>query len=440
MARTKTTTGGTKRRRAPRTAAACTPAPGPSTALVLAGGGAFGAYEAGVLLYLFDELPRETGCRPRFDVFAGTSAGALNVSFLAASVEDPGAGARRLAQFWRSLTLEQVARFGFHEMRTLGRLFFGPARARVPATRPPRAPLAPHAPVAGLFDTAPLRARLEELVPWGQLQANLERGLVRGLALCATEVCTGTSVVFYQTAPGTELRVGRDPAKEVRRVTIGIDHALASAAIPFIFPAVLIDGVCYTDGGLRQNTPLNPALRLGADRVLVVSLTQRPGDAKRQARLGCRRNPYPGALFLLGRTVPILMSQSLDYELQRVSMYNRLISGGCEHYGPGFVAALNEILAPERNATYRPVRTCHVRPSASLSHLARLAAREAPPELILPGFLGRLVGRALASASLADSDLSGYLMFAPQFTGELVDLGFRDAREQRDELARFFAD
>jgi NTE family protein len=412
----------------------------PSTALVLAGGGAYAAYEAGVLLYVLDELPRATGVTARFDVFAGTSAGAINVSVLAANADDLGGAARRLADFWRRITLPEVVSFGYRELRALGRLVMGPVRARVPYPRPPRGTRGPHEPVAGLLDTAPLRERLGQIVPWGRLQEHLASGLVRAVALCATEVCTGSSVIFYQTAAGVEYKEGRDPNKEVQRARIGVDHAMASTAIPFLFPSVLIDGICYTDGALRQNTPLNPALRLGAGRLLVVSLTQPPGEAKVQARLGCRRNAYPGALFLLGRTVPILMTQSLDYELQRIERYNQLIAGGCAEYGDRFVATFNNILTPSRNANYRRVSTCHVRPSQSLTDLARRVVRTAPAELHLPGLAGSLLGRALTSAALADSDLSGYLAFAPAFTGALVDLGFRDAQARREELRHLFTD
>ena len=247
-------------------------------------------------------------------------------------------------------------------------------------------------------------------------------------------------MVFYETAPGVEYKEGRDPTREAKRVRIGVAHAMASSAIPFVFPAVLIDGVCYTDGALRQNTPLNPALRLGAGRLLVVSLTQHPRDAKRDARLGCRRNPYPGALFLLGRTVPIFMSQSLDYELERIERYNQLIAGGCAEHGEGFLKTFNDVLKPSRNADYRQVSTCHVRPSQSLTELAQQAVRTVPRELRLPGPGGRLINHILSSAALAASDLSGYLAFAPAFTVALVDLGFHDARQQRDELRSLFDD
>lgn len=412
---------------------------GSTTALVLAGGGALGAYEAGVLLYALDQLPHERAVKPRLDVFSGTSAGALNVTFLGASAHELDVGARRLAAFWDTLTMGKILRFGRRELATLIRLVLGPGPGRIRLGRRPT-PLrhAPHPPVAGLFDTSLLYEQMRQMIPWEQLQRHLTRGIVKGLALCATEVCTGTSTIFYQTAPGTDFMLGRDPAKQALRVDIGVEHAMASAAIPFLFPSIQIDGVCYVDGALRQNTPLNPALRLGADRLLVVSLTQDPGEAKRVARLGCRMNPFPGALFMLGKTAMVFMTQSLDYELSRIGMYNRLISGGCEAYGHDFLETLNRILSKHRNASYRPVRTCHIRPSESLNALALDALRKAPEELRIPGAAGRAVSRLMTSASVAESELLGYLMFSPTFTRMLIDLGFSDARARRDDLAQLW--
>lgn len=413
----------------------CAARPGARTAVVLAGGGALAAYEAGVLLYALDALPRETGVKPRLQLFSGTSAGALNVSFLAAAADNLAAAGRRLAAFWEDIRLDKILGFGHRELIKAARLVWGPGSGRAELPPSPR-PFSrtPHRPVAGLFDTSRLRKQMSKLIPWARLQRHLQSGVVQGIALCATEVCTGSSVIFYQVGRNTDYRSGRDPNKEARQVRIDLDHAMASSAMPFLFPTVQINGVCYTDGALRQNTPLNPALRMGADRVLVVSLTQRPGEAKLQARLGCRLNPYPGALFLLGKTAGVFMSQSLDYELARVEMYNRLIAGGCEAYGPEFLGTLNEILSGHRNADYRPVTTCHIRPSESLAALALEALREAPEEMHLDGLTGRAVGKLLTSASVAESELLGYLMFTPTFTRKLISLGYSDAMGQREEL------
>lgn len=413
----------------------------PSTAIVLAGGGALGAYEAGALSYVLDTLPRQRHLRrpPRFQLYCGTSVGALNACYLAASARAPAKAAAALADFWRSLTFDEVLAFGTNELGAVLRVVLGgrtvPTVAR---TGRNRLRAVPHEPVAGLFDTGPLRRLTGSLVPWRELGPNIAEGHVGGVAVCATEICTGLGVIFYDTSPQTTYRPGRDPTKIARRVKLGAEHAMASAAMPFLFPSVQVDGVCYTDGALRQNTPLNPALRMGADRVLVVSVSQPPDVSSCMARIGCRQNPFPGGLFLLGKTVGILLSQSLDYELERVKTYNRLLAGGSEAYGDGFPAQLNAILGPHRNATYRPVRTCHLRPTQSIHRLALDALNGAPSELLVPGLPGRVLSRFLRSAVFTESDLLATVMFTPTFLRSLVELGYRDAESRRDELEAFF--
>lgn len=410
----------------------------PPAALVLAGGGALGAYEAGVLSYALDSLERELGPRAAFDLFCGTSVGALNATFLAAAADQPAQAARALRRYWEGLTFNQVLRFGGRELTSLAGLLFG--RLSTKAVNRPRPYKGPHPPVAGLFDTTPLYRQMSALIPWAQLQHNLATGVVGGVALCATEICSGMSTIFYQTGEGFSYRHGRDVLKAARPVTLTVDHLMASSAMPFFFPAIQVDGVCYTDGALRQNTPLNPALRMGAERILVVSLTQEPTAESREARLGCRRSAYPGALFLLGRTVRVMLSQTLDYELGRVEMYNRLLEGGCEHYGPGFLEAFNAIMGGYRNAVYRPIRTCHIRPSQSLLGMARAALRKAPQELSFPGLSGRTLAWLLSSTALAESEILALMLFTPTFIHALLELGYRDARAHHDELVALFVD
>ncbi|MBW2262231.1 MAG: patatin-like phospholipase family protein, partial [Deltaproteobacteria bacterium] len=406
---------------------------GSNTALVLAGGGALGAYEAGVLHYALETLAGEIGRPPRIDFFSGTSVGGLNASYLAANAHDLSGASHRLVEFWRSITFDRILGFGGPQMVALVRLMLGrgPGQAFLRAALP-RPRQAPHPPVAGIFDTTPLHDRMRALIPWRKLGRNLTSGRVKGITLCATEICTGKSIVFCQMGKGGRFTPGRDPMREVRHVTMDANYAMASAAIPFIFPSVQIDGICYTDGGLRQNTSLNPALRMGADRVLVVSLRPDPARATMIARAGCRRNPYPGALFLLGRTVNVLLSQSLDYELARVEMYNKLIEGGRDAYGDGFLGTLNRIMGGYRNATYRPVRTAHVRPTEDLGQLALDVLRTAPDELILPGASGRIMGAFMGSTTLAESDLLPFLMFTPTYIEALLERGYRDAKAQSE--------
>jgi NTE family protein len=413
----------------------------PSTAVVLAGGGALGAYEAGALRYVLEELADGLGGRqPRFDLFAGTSVGALNAAILASRASlDPRRASGELVEFWRSIRFENVLRFSRRELVALFRLMLGQGSDALLRRQLPRPATAPHPPVAGLFDTSRLLASMRGMISRPGLRQAFADGSLRGLALCATEVCTGKGVIFYQTAEGVEYRGGRDPVRVPLPVNVGVQHAMASAALPFLFPSVQIDGVCYIDGALRQNTPLNPVLRMGAERVLVVSITQEPSVAATAARIGCRRNPYPGALFLLGKAVNVLLAQSLDHELNRLEMINRLIADGIELYGTDYLKNLNRLVREQRNAPYRLVRTVHLRPSQDLHRLAVKTMRDAPDELALPG-PGRLLTHVLRSEAIAESDLLSYVLFTPTFVGRLLELGYEDARRQRAELLRFFAD
>ncbi len=414
--------------------------PGDVSALVLSGGGALGAYEAGVLSYVLDAFEKETGVEPQLSLFTGTSIGALNASFIAATAENFKSAARQLVEFWSSIAFKEILRYRTRELISLLRLNAGQVKKPPFAkSKQDRLPSAPHQPVPGVFDTTPLIEKVKERIPWSKLQENLASGQVRAIALCATEVCAGVSTVFYQTSAGVEYRSSHDPLRQSKRVRIGVDHAMASAAMPLFFPSVQIDGVCYTDGGLRQNTPLNPALRLGADRVLVVSLSQDPLVAASQARIECRRNPEPGPVFLLGRMINILVSQSLDYELSQIEMYNKIIANGCAVYGAEFTDEFNRLIGGHRNATFRPIKSCHIRPSSNPFKLALKALDEASGEVELPGLTGKAVGKLLDVAAHAESELLCFLMFTPSYIQTLLALGYEDARRHKDDLVELFS-
>jgi len=411
------------------------------TAVVLCGGGARGAYEVGVLQFIYEKLlPRAAGQR-LFDVFAGTSVGALNACSLACMAHQPREGMQLLVDYWRSVTMDRLLRFGPEEMARLPNVVLGRRvgfdflRTRL---RPPRPSAAPHPPVAGVFNTSPLYQEMRREILWDLLQDNLRSGSVRGVAVCATEVCTSKSVIFYQMAPNAEYRKSKDGAKEERAVCIGVEHAMASSAIPFIFPAIQINGVCFMDGAFRNNAPLSPALRMDASRVLVVGLAQPPEQKYATARMGCRRTPFPGSLFLLGRTVRAVMDGVLEREIQHMEMFNEILRQGRETYGAEFLENLNRVARGYRNADYRTVHVQQVRPSRNLNDLAIEALRDAPHEIGLPGVPGKLVKNILTSAPLVESELSSFLMFTPSYVNKLLHLGYRDAERQQEELSRFF--
>lgn len=411
-----------------------------SAALVLSGGGARGAYEVGVARYVLVDLFRETGVRARFDYFAGTSVGALNACALAALADRPEGAGLELEEYWRNLTLERVIGFGMKELRSFGENLFG---TRIPW--PGRSPMAPprgtaHTPIQGLFDTSALREDIGRRIPWERIPGLIREGHLLGLTVCATEVCRGTSVFFYETAEDAPLHPGADPAKSARRVRFNVDHAMASAAIPILFPAVQLDGFCYTDGGMRHNTPIHPAVRMGAQRIFVVSLFPSPYEYQRKARFGCRVNPKPGIPFLLGRVINALMQGAMDYDLYRIEAVNRLLALRGTEPGADAVECFEQGAPGREDEPYRPIETCLVRPSKDLNDLAREAMRDAPDEMKLPGLAGRAFHRVVRSQALMDSDLASYIMFTPTYLNRLIELGRKDAAAKRDDLVAFFSE
>lgn len=190
-----------------------------SVALVLSGGGARGAYEVGVLSYLYDELVRiRRGNLPPIDIVCGTSVGAINGCYLAAHMADPVSGVRRLVDLWTSIRFEQVMRFDLGQIARLPRVLWGGSHA------------------AGIFDVQPMVDLITREISWKMVARALRRGLLRALCVSATEIATGRTTLFMDSAPEVPAPTGLGPRVVVQREVVGPQHALASAAIPLIFP------------------------------------------------------------------------------------------------------------------------------------------------------------------------------------------------------------
>ncbi|MBM4292243.1 MAG: patatin [Deltaproteobacteria bacterium] len=386
--------------------------------LVLSGGGARGAYEAGVLYYLFVAAPSELRERVRFQIFSGTSIGALHVTAMAAGLHEPAARARQIADLWRSITVDRVLPLYLRDVLSLSGWLFGQSGK------------------SSLFSGEPIARLLQDIVDWEQLHKNLDDGLLEALTLSCTQVPTGKTVVFYETRDGRERAFSRDPHVRSVYARIGLRHAQASAAIPFVFPPVTIDGVPYVDGGLRQNTPLSPALRLGSDRLLVVGLghekrvEDEPEPPEWQRRLS---NP----VFLLAKVVNAIMLDRVDYDLIRLDHFNRLLTQGEAAFGASFVQRLNSVLSPLREAEYRHVPYLALRPSRDLGELAARYLRAHTVQTRQP-LLRRLIMTLARLESRDEADLCSYLLFDGGYCEQLLNLGMEDAQAKREELMRFF--
>jgi NTE family protein len=399
------------------------------TALVLAGGGARGAYEAGVLSHLFEHVYPRLGREFEFDVASGTSVGAIHAAYTAASSHlDAAERGARLAATWSEMAIGDVLRLSSLDLvgvplRALGLTRIGRPRA--------------NGVVGGLVDVAPLEELVSSRVPWAALPANLSERRHGALCISCTEVRTGRVTVFMDGPLADPTPWAYDPNAQAIRAPITARHVRASAAIPFLFPAVRIGERYYVDGGLRMNTPLSPALRLGAERVLVVALKHAPG-----ASAGLP--PYPEDVitqpaFLLGKVLDALLLDQLEYELHRISLINALIERGEEVYGDDFLEKMNPAVRGQRGVGFRPVVAAVIRPSEDIGRLAAECYdrnRGVRSLGLLPSLLARAAHRGVPPD---EADLLSYLYFDGCFTSQLIELGREDARAKEDELVELLS-
>ena len=400
------------------------------TALVLAGGGARGAYEAGVLATLFERVVPRLPAGFEFDVISGTSVGAIHAAYAAASAdEEPALRSRRLVETWTEMDLGDVLELKATDLIGI------PLRALGLRARRRRAPGATRAEaVGGLVDVSPLERMVAERIPWDGLRANLERGRPGALCVSCTEVRSGRVTVFMDGPLVDPRPWSFDPNARAIQGPIGERHVRASAALPFLFPAIQIDERYYVDGGLRMNTPLSPALRLQADRVVVVALKHAPDGEGPDVPEEAITQPA----FLLGKVLDALLLDQLEYELHRMQLVNAWIDRGTQAFGPDFLARMNVAVQEQRGVGFRRVRALVIRPSDDVGRVAAacMRGRRARSLGLLPALIART---ALRGVPEDEADLLSYLLFDRCFTSELVALGRRDARAMEDRLVDLLA-
>jgi NTE family protein len=386
--------------------------------LVLAGGGARGAYEAGVVAYLFAEGDRALREHVNLKILCGTSVGALNISALAATAHAPEAGVTRLLSLWRSLSIDSLIPLSFGDLASVPGWLLGRNRREA------------------LFSGGAIKRVIGTAIDWSQIRANLDAGVIDALSITCTHVGSGRAVVFYEEREPRQRVWSRDPNVLGVSTQIGPSHARASAAIPFIFPAVHIDGDLYVDGGLRQNTPLSPALRLGADRVLVIGSGH--GTPRREAswRAKAREGEAAHPLYLIGKVLDALMLDRVDYDLIQLNHFNQMLEHGAAAYGPEFVERLNDVVVEARGARYRVVPNLVLRPSRDVGVMAAEFIKSGALRSVR-GLTSRLI-RLMAQSATTEADLASYLLFDGAFAERLITLGLEDAHARRRELIEFF--
>jgi NTE family protein len=401
----------------------------PRTALVLSGGGARGAYEAGVVSYLRGELADALGEQPHLDLVCGTSIGAVNACFVASLAHDPARQGHALVDAWRSLRLEDVFHWSALHLAALPLYLFRQLRATRMRQLSWR--------ISDFVFPEALTRLVERRIDWTRLHRNVREGFLEALTVTATDLGTGRAVVFVESRSPLP-RWSRDPVVEARAREIGPAHALASGAIPLLFRPVAIEGSWFTDGSVRQNVPLAPAIRLGAERILVVALRQH-ARAEREPRADAGEPPTTAAQ--LGRILNALLLDHTDYDLDRLRRINALIARGEQAYGAMFAECMAAMASSELGAPLRHVKDLVIRPSVDIGQLAREHAERRVGQLRRGTLASRLLRRAASDAEAASdgaADLASYLLFDREYAADLVALGREDARRMHGELLEFF--
>jgi NTE family protein len=381
-----------------------TPAAKPVRGLVLLGGGARSAYQAGVLgalssmVRLHPDLPDNFP----FQVLVGTSAGALNAAYLASAARRGLTAFDELRRFWAELHCDAVYRLEAPVWVRFSRLLaaaklWGHARSR-----------------GAILDTMPLVDTLHRHISLAGIEASLQAGALDAVAVTASSYTTGVHWTFCHAGGDRRHDGWNRPGRRAEFQPLTIEHLMASSAIPFLFPAtpLWVDGrkEYFGDGSMRQISPLSPAIHLGAQQVLVIGVGQ-PAHPPGAAQAGA-----PGLGAIAGHAMASVFHDTLQADVEQTQRLARTL-----HELPREVAAL---------LPYRPIDVLALQPSESLDTLARTHLG------LLPASVRRALG-GLGALRESGAGLASYLLFEPAFVQALVALGERDAYAHKDQLLAF---
>jgi NTE family protein len=378
------------------------------TALVLMGGGARTAYQVGVLKAIADMLrlqsQPQSGAFP-YQVLVGTSAGALNVTYLASAATSGLASFDQLAAFWNRLhcgdvyTLEVPMWVRFSRMLAAVKLW-GHARRQ-----------------GAILDNMPLVDTLHRAIALDGIEAALKARAIDAVAVTASSYSTGVHWTFCHTANDRKHEPWRRPGRRAEFQPLTIEHLMASSALPFLFPAtpLWVDGQCefFGDGSMRQVSPLSPAVHLGAHKVLVVGV----GQPERSGFVGSKEGGAPSMGSIAGHAMASVFHDTLQADVEQTQRIARTL-----HQLPREVAAV---------LPYRAIEVLAIQPTQSLDAIAAAHVKS------LPDSVRRALG-GLGAMKAGGGGLASYLLFEPGFVHALIALGEKDAYARKEELLGFF--
>lgn len=369
-----------------------------SAALILSGGGARAAYQAGVLKAVNHILKQPK--RSPFSIITGTSAGAINAAAVASNCHQFDHGTRRLEEIWANFQPQKVYKT---DLKTLSkhalRWFWDFFRSNQKTEKP-----------LSLLDNSPLRHLLKQVIRFDDIEKNHQAGLLKAVCTTCYNYSTGNSVSFFQ---GENKLVEWKRFRRFGRSTkLSVEHLLASSAIPMVFPSQKLNDGHYGDGSLRFLTPLSPALHLGADKLFVVTVKPLRGEPEHKSNI-------PTVGDISGHLFDSIFIDSLESDIERLMRVNTLL------------AHIPQSDAVREQLPLKSVDTFIISPSIEPAELAGQYFKNLPRGL-------RFFFKRIGIDDQEGNGVLSYLLFDQGFTKRLIQLGYDDAMNQEDNIKSFF--
>jgi len=369
------------------------------TALVLSGGGARGAYQVGVLKAIAQLLPRST-VNP-FQIVCGTSSGAINAAKVASEADNFYMAVQGLEDIWANLTSDQIHQVGYFDIfKSIVKIlmsFFHSGIARGQSL--------------SVFNNQPLHNLLKRNIDIARLDKMINQEHIHALSISALGYSSGQNISFFQ---GHEsLQFWRRSRRIGSKTVLDYKHLMASSALPAIFPSVLINREYFGDGALRQSAPLSAALHLGADKLLVIGVSDTTTAA--EERVSTEHSPTIAQV--LGNLLNSAFIDSLEEDVHMLERFNKLA----------------KCITPEQQVelNIRPVELLVIKPKVKFDQMAVDFTQELPRSM---RFLLSMIG---ANKKGGGSSLASYILFEKAYCQALINSGYQDAMSQAEEIRKF---
>ncbi|MFS4457772.1 patatin-like phospholipase family protein [Bdellovibrio sp. HCB2-146] len=368
--------------------------------LVLSGGGARGAYQAGVLIAI-QEISESSGVPLRYDYLSGVSAGAINASSLASNADNLKHACSSLAKLWTEVSFEKVfstdsltmGKIGLQWMREL-------SLGALTGTTPGRS----------LMDTSPLRNLIHDNMDYAKVEQNIENGHLSALAVTSIDYAKSATTTFIQGK--ANLPSWDKGRKRSEHTTISTDHIMASSAIPLLFPPVKVDDRYFGDGAVRNHAPCSPVIYLGAEKLLVIGVRRQSSTAYEQRATS--NTTAPSVARVVNTILNGALLDAVEQDVERLRRLNDVASMlPAEHH---------------HKIALRPLDHLFIAPSADIGEMAVQKANKLPR-------IVRFMMKGLGSLQDA-SEIISYLLFDGEFCSDLIDIGYKDGMANKEELIK----